>query len=183
MLMDNLYIFQIFSDKINRNKYECDYSIYNTVEKLHNYLTKADFFYNETNKNNFSPIYFNCGKILKPNAIIDNLDKPIICYLIHNKTLSLDTSFFSSILSMLDFSINSEQLPLDPITNILNTVINPQNILNIEDNGINITPSIYSEQIIVMQNMGFTEIGRIEECLFISNGDVENAINLYLNNN
>ncbi len=176
MLMDNLYIFQIFSDKINQNKYECDYSIYNTVEKLHNYINKFYFLNTESTKNNFSPIYFNSGKILKPNAIIDNIDTPIICYLIHNKTLELNSSFFSSFLSMLDMGI-------EPLTNILNNVINPQSILNIEDNGLNLRPSQYNEQITVMQNMGFSDITRIEESLFISNGHIENAINLYLNNN
>ena len=140
------------------------------------------------------------GKYLKENVCINNLENKLLIIFISMKDIDTTSTFsyFMNALnsSNIDFNMfnNSNTTMSETITNSLqNFSLIPSVSLNNTENITNeniITPNnttslnnhrdTYRDQIEQMKAMGFTNEYKIIESLIVSDGDVNSAINYYL---
>lgn len=79
---------------------DIDFSIYNNLEKLNNYLSENNYL----GKHDLIYYFYN-GKLLMDKVEIDNFDKPIICFLINMVSSRVSIDSLDSILGD-NFSFN-----------------------------------------------------------------------------
>ncbi len=177
---NNVIIYNIFANKINKKEFNCDLSIYNTVSKLQNYLKNNII---EFNDDKFVSIFFNAGKLLKANTEIDCFDTAIICYQIYNK-LEQNINLSNSLMSI--FNLEPEALNIEPlpsnslsidITNDIYNLIAPM-LNNISNNQNNL---LYETETQTIIGMGFGDYNSIRDALLLTGGNIDSAVDILLN--
>lgn len=195
----NLNKKQFLNKKIQFKDYFKDYTVnkFNTVDFLNTIMNNEQY-------NNLFPIIFYKGEIIFSNMLIDTFDTYFLLLLIDlpikkAKFFNKHPTDIPVNMALLDFNHKNLVSTQTNFSHIYNNVISNINKMGLNfNNGLNggilnafgneYSTNIlnaenlqkYSEGINKMKSMGFTDVEKIVKSLIISNGILEEAINIYM---